>query len=154
MELYYGVLTGLAYSIPFSLSPMFLGAFQGAYNRTRLLCIVVAIAGLSSLLTGAVNSFPVLFSMRMLHAVCFSLTIPIVSALVRSIFPQNRRGLANSILYSASYFGIAISSLSILLINRVGWRGTYCIMGLFGIVSAVMAKVIVKEPDNIIETIN
>lgn len=153
IELYYGVLTGLAYSIPFSLSPMFISALGGSYNRTRLLCIVVAIAGLSSLLTGMVDSFPLLFTMRMLHAVCFSLTIPIISALVRNIFPQNRRGLANSMLYSASYLGIAISSLSIIMINKVGWRGTYCIMGLFGLFSAIFAKLILKEPNNIIESI-
>ena len=87
MELYYGVLTGLAYSIPFSLSPMFLSALKGGYNRTVLLCFVVGLASLGSFLTGAVDSFPLLIAMRMMHAVCFSLTIPIVSTLVRSYFP-------------------------------------------------------------------
>ena len=145
MDRYYGVLTGVAYSVPFALSPIFLSLLKVDYNRVKLLCFVVALAGLSTLLTGMVNSFPLLFVMRMVHAVCFSLTIPIVSGLVRGLFPQNERGLANSLLKSASYFGIAISSLSILLINSVGWRGTYCAMGAFGTVAALLSLPFLRE---------
>lgn len=125
---------------------MMMGAMNPNYNRKLLLCGTVFVAGLTSLLTGVIDSFPVLFFMRMVHAACFSLTIPVVSSLVRAYFPQQRRGLANSLLYSASYLGIAISSLSVILINKLGWRGTYCVMGVFGIVTAFLSNLSIKEP--------
>ena len=116
-------------------------------DETNLLCIIVAIAGVSSILTGVVNSFPVLMAMRIIHAVCFSMTIPLIATLVHRYFPRDYRGRANSILYSANYIGTAISSLSILVIGLFGWRNIYNIMGISGISIAALTAVLLKKKD-------
>ncbi len=117
------------------------------FDETNLLCVIVAIAGVSSILTGVVNSFPVLMAMRIIHAVCFSMTIPLIATLVHRFFPRDYRGRANSILYSANYIGTAISSLSILVIGLFGWRNIYKIMGIFGISIAALTAVLLKKKD-------
>ena len=110
-----------------------------------MLCAVIAIAGISSVITGVVNSFPVLIAMRIIHGLCFSMTIPLLATLVKRYFPREYRGRANSILYSANYFGTAISSLSILFIGLFGWRNIYNIMGACGISIALTTAILLRK---------
>ena len=83
--------------------------------------------------------------MRSVHGFCFSMTIPLLATMVRDYFPKRRRGTANSILYSANYFGTALSSLGILLISGLGWRQTYTIMGIIGIAIAGITNLVAKD---------
>jgi MFS family permease len=110
-----------------------------------MLCAVVALAGISSVVTGVVNSFPVLVSMRIIHALCFSMAIPLIATIVHRFVPRDYRGRANSILYSAYHIGTAISSLSILLIGLYGWRNIYNIMGACGILVSITTAIILKK---------
>ena len=111
-----------------------------------LLSGVIALGGLSQVLSGAVTSFPMLCAMRSLHGACFSMTIPLLSSLVRDYFPQERRGTANSLLYSANYFGTALSSISVLFISSFGWRSLYGLMGGFGLFVGLLTALFVKNP--------
>ena len=85
--------------------------------------------------------------MRSLHGFCFSVTIPLLATLVRDYFPKSQRGTANSILYSANYFGTALSSLGVLLISRAGWRSTYFFMGAVGVIVAFFTNLVAKDKD-------
>jgi len=136
----------LLYTVPFSFGGVILNLFNGSkFDETKVLCLVVALAGISSVLTGVVNSFPVLIAMRIVHGLCFSMTIPLIATLVHRFFPREYRGRANSILYSANYIGTAISSLSILLIGLFGWRNIYNIMGACGISVAAATAILLKK---------
>ena len=115
------------------------------YNRKTLLSAVVAVGGLSQIATGYITSFPLLCLMRSLHGACFSMTIPLLATMVRDYFPKERRGTANSILYSANYFGTALSSMGILLISNFGWRATYGIMGAAGVIIGLLANIIARD---------
>jgi MFS family permease len=55
--------------------------------------------------------------MRVCHAGFNSTIQPLIYSLVGDYFPVNQRGMANAILQSASYIGIALSSISLALIN-------------------------------------
>ena len=118
------------------------------FSETNLLCTVVGIAGISSILTGVVNSFPVLVAMRIVHAICFSMTIPLIATLVHRFIPRDYRGRANSILYSAYHVGTAISSLSILVIGLFGWRNIYNIMGISGIIIGALTGIILRKKES------
>ena len=91
--------------------------------------------------------------MRSVHGFCFSMTIPLLATMVRDYFPQNRRGTANSILYSANYFGTALSSMGVLLISALGWRSTYTVMGLTGIAMAGLTNLIAKDRGNMVKKV-
>ena len=131
--------------MPFSFGGILLSLTNRNYNRKTLLSVVVAVAGLSQMATGFFNSFPLLCVMRALHGLCFSITIPLLATMVRDYFPKRQRGTANSLLYSANYFGTALSSLGIMIISMFGWRSTYMLMGASGLVAAFLANAFAKD---------
>lgn len=121
----YGMLSGLAYTLPFSLCGLIFGALSNSVNRKAALGASLIIGGLSQSLTGMINSFPVLCGMRVLHGAANSALSPLSYSLVSDYIPPEKRATANSILATAVYAGISLSSLSILLIKSQGWRWAY-----------------------------
>ena len=59
-------------------------------------------------------------------------------SLVSDYFPPDKRTTANSILSSANFVGIALSSMTILLIKQVGWRASYMAMGGMGLLGGLL----------------
>ena len=53
---------------------------------------------------------------------------------------------ANSIVAASSYIGAGFCSLSVLLIDRVGWRQTLQTIGNFGVAVGLLNLLFVKEP--------
>lgn len=47
MDKYYGILSGMAYTLPFSFGGILLGLMNNNYNRKTMLAGVVALGGLS-----------------------------------------------------------------------------------------------------------
>lgn len=146
LEQYYGFLVGFAYTVPISICGLFVSLLPPGFNRKIALATVAIIAGLSMSVTGTVNSLIVLTLMRVVHAACASFINPLEFSLVAEYFPKDRRATANAVLQSANVFGIALSSMSILVIQRYGWRQLYAIMGGLGIVLGTVAMLVIKEP--------
>ena len=148
LESYYGVLSGLAYTVPYLLSGLFFGAITGKVNRIKVCSLTFLIGGLSQFVTGLIPNFNVLFGMRMIHGACNSATSPLMYSIVADVVPPERRATANSFISTAVYAGISLSSLSILLIRQIGWQMTYKLMG--SIIGAVglLYMFTVKEPKN------
>ena len=84
--------------------------------------------------------------MRVIHGAMNSATGPLTYSLVADYVPPERRATANAVLGTAVYAGVSLSSLSILLIKRAGWRFSYQFMGAAGIVLGLLTALIVKEP--------
>jgi MFS family permease len=81
----------------------------------------------------------------MLHGIFSSSLNPLTFSLIRDNFSEENRGTANSVLMSANYLSIALSSITIMIINQVGWRGSYAIMGASGLFSAILAFLVIKK---------
>jgi len=122
------------------------GAFSHKVNRKFMLGCTMMLGGLTQFMAGTINSFPVLCGMRVLHGSLNSATTPLTYSLVSDYVPPNRRATANSILSSAIYLGIALSSLSILLIKSHGWRWAYQFSGVCGIALGAACMMFIKEP--------
>jgi MFS family permease len=71
---------------------------------------------------------------------------PPAQLLITDYFPPEKRTRANSIYLLAPYIGSAIVSLTILLIEAIGWRQTFFLAGSIGVVFAILCAAIVKEP--------
>ena len=117
MEIYYGILSGLAYTLPMSLFGLTLGYFSNFMSQKTILASAITLAGLTQIATGMFDSFAIFFAMRVAHAAFYSVTDPLFFSMIGQYFPKNKRGTANSIIGSANFIGISLSSLSILLIN-------------------------------------
>ena len=62
-------------------------------------------------------------------------------------FPPERRSIVNSIWNSGIYIGSAISSFAIIAISKIGWRSTYNLFGLIGVVIGFLTLLVVREPE-------
>jgi len=89
----------------------------------------------------------VLAFLRFCHGAVSSATKPLAYSLIADYFPQDKRSTANSILSGANFVGIALSSMTIILIKNIGWRASYCTMGGMGILGALAAFFFVKNPE-------
>ena len=115
---WYGVLAGLAYTVPYSIAGLIMGSFTGVVNRKKMMGIAVIISGLSQFITGRFESFGTLCRMIALHGATNSATNPLTYSLVADYVPPEKRATANSIVSSAIYVGVSLSSLSILMIKQ------------------------------------
>jgi hypothetical protein len=77
IDKYYGVLSGLAYSLPNSIVGLFLGLLPKGYNRKVVMSAVTIIAGVSMSLTGMFDSLIMLSAMRMVNGACDSVAAPL-----------------------------------------------------------------------------
>jgi MFS family permease len=84
--------------------------------------------------------------MRICHGALSSATNPLSYSLVADYYPPDKRGTPNAILSTGNFIGIALSSISILLIKSFGWRSTYGIMGIVGIIPAILSLILVRDP--------
>jgi MFS family permease len=87
--------------------------------------------------------------MRVLCGAMNSATNPLTFSLVADYVRPERRATANSVLTASSYVGIAISSLSILMIKETGWRLSYMLMGLVGVVLGAITIIFIREPKRV-----
>jgi MFS family permease len=117
MSKYYGLIVGLLYTLPFSIAGLVMGALSDKFNRKLLLGVTMILSSLTSVVSGLVDSFPVLCGMRVLQGSLHSATKPLSYSLVTDLVPPENRSTANSILNSGVYIGIALSSLSIIMIK-------------------------------------
>jgi MFS family permease len=79
------------------------------------------------------SSFKGLLSMLLVLGVCESLAYPMTSHIIASAFPEERRGLANSLVDLGARLGPAAGTVGGgLLIAHVGWRGLLIICGIGG----------------------
>mmetsp|Transcript_8363 Transcript_8363/g.13979 ORF Transcript_8363/g.13979 Transcript_8363/m.13979 type:complete len:210 (+) Transcript_8363:758-1387(+) len=143
---YFGLLTGLAYTVPFACFGLLVGKMTDNTSRKWALFAVMGLASASMGLTGALDSFIVLAAMRVFHGMVNSASNPFSFSLISDYFPPEKRATANSLIHSGQYIGQALSSISILAISAFGWRSTYGLMCLSSLAVAGLIAFIVKEP--------
>ena len=145
LENYYGALVGLCFTMPYAISGLYTGNLTRRGNRKLMMIGVIAMMSMLQVGTGAVNSLAVLALFRFIHGAISSAVNPMAFSLVSDYFPPEKRTTANSILSAANFVGIALSSMTILLIKEVGWRASYIAMGEMGLLAAA-TMMLHKDP--------
>lgn len=95
---WYGLLSGLVYTIPYAGAGLIVGKMSDRFSRTMLLGIVTMLASMTMGVSAAVNSFAVLAVMRFFHAIFNSATNPLSFSIISDYFPPEKRSFANSII--------------------------------------------------------
>jgi MFS family permease len=137
----------LIYTIPYSFFGLIAGKISDSVNRKFFLGIVIVLASVTMGVSSVTNSFFILSLMRVFHGMLNSSSNPLSFSIIADYFPPDKRATANSIIQAGNYIGVGVSSLSILLISKFGWRYCYGIMAAVGIAFGVMTGVLVKEPE-------
>jgi MFS family permease len=90
---------------------------------------------MATLGTATMSSLAGLLSMRLLLGIGESVTYPATSRVLATVFPEERRGLANSLIDMGARLGPAAGTMcGALLVARLGWRGLFVITGGAGLV--------------------
>lgn len=96
----------------------------------RVYTVGFLIWSLATLSTAAVTTFSGLLCMRLLLGIGESVTYPATSRILAAVFPESRRGLANSLVDQGARLGPALGTMcGALLVARLGWRGLFLITG-------------------------
>lgn len=144
---WYGLLTGLIYTVPYSFFGLVAGKISDSVNRKLFLGIVVALASATIGFSAATSSFALFSFMRVIHGCLNSASNPLSFSLIADYFPPENRATANSIIQAGNYVGVGVSSISIILISAFGWRAQYGIMAAVGCAFAALTVLGIKEPE-------
>ncbi len=123
----------LAYSL-FEVPSGWLGDVKGP---RRVLTRIVLWWSAFTMLTGAARGFRSLVAIRFLFGAGEAGAFPNVARSFSRWFPVRERGRANGVLFLGSRLGGMLSApIALLLIGQWGWRASFAIFGLLGVVWA------------------
>ncbi len=115
------------------------GVMADRFGARRVLSGVVMIWSLFTALTGAVWNYIVLLFVRFLFGAGEAGAFPGISRAVFKWIPIGERGLVHGINFSGGRIGAAIAlPLTAWLIEATGWRMSFVILGLLGLVWALI----------------
>ena len=115
-----------------------LGALADRFGPRKILTAVVSLWSLFTALTGAVTGFISLVIVRFIFGVGEAGAYPGIAKAVYHWIPIRERGIVNGINFSGGRFGAAFSLPFIaIILDTLGWRSTFFILGLLGIVWAL-----------------
>jgi MFS family permease len=142
-----GILGGLSFAVFYAFMGVPMARLADAWSRINVLTIAITLWSIATALCGAaVGFFSLLFS-RIGTAVGESGGTPPSHSLISDYFPSRIRGTALSIYGMAVPFGTALGNFASGWLNiLVGWRKTFVIVGLPGILVAALVRMTVREP--------
>jgi MFS family permease len=142
-----GLLQGLAFGIFYTLLGLPMGRIADRGSRRNLVAAGIFLWSLMTALCASAYSFWTLFATRMGVGVGEATLSPSAFSLLSDYFPKERLGTALSVFSMGIFFGSGLALIvGGLIIGAVGsWRLTFLIVGLPGILAALLALTI-KEP--------
>jgi MFS transporter, Spinster family, sphingosine-1-phosphate transporter len=130
----------------FITSPIF-GRLGDRLSRTRLMTLGVSAWSLATAATGVTRNFVQLMTARSFVGIGEAAYATISPALLSDYFPRTQRGRAFAIFYVAIPVGAAVGYLLGGLIEpALGWRAAFYVVGLPGIVMALLALTVQDPP--------
>ncbi|MBS1807909.1 MAG: MFS transporter [Acidobacteria bacterium] len=142
-----GLLQGLAFALFYTALGLPMGRIADRGNRRNLISIGIFFWSLMTALCALAQNFLSLFLTRMGVGIGEATLSPSAFSLISDYFPKERLGTALSVFSMGIFFGSGLALIvGGLVIGAVGsWRLTFVIVGLPGIVMALLALTI-KEP--------
>jgi MFS family permease len=137
---------GTAFTLLYAAVGVPLGRLTDKFSRRWILFAGVTLWSLLTAASGLARNFTELFVVRLGVGSGEAACAPASASLIGDLFPTSRRAKALSVFMLGLPLGIALSFLgSSLLEHRFGWRSTFYIALIPGIVCALLA-LIISEP--------
>jgi ACS family glucarate transporter-like MFS transporter len=150
----------------FDLSPVQLGYMFSSFLWTYLFCLIPAglavdrfgartitalaliVWSVGGMLTGLASTFFLLLGSRLILGIGEAASFPAGGRIVREWAPRSERGLAASVLNAGAYAGPALGGVFVgWLITHLGWRGSFVVTGLIGVIMGLAWAVLYRTPD-------
>lgn len=134
---------GTAFTLLYAVVGVPLGRMTDRFSRRWILCAGVTVWSLLTAASGLAQNFTQLFVVRLGVGSGEAACAPAATSLIGDLFPAARRAKALSVFMLGLPLGIALSFLgSSLLEQRFGWRFTFYIAAIPGLICAVLALLI------------
>jgi MFS family permease len=128
-----------AFTLAYSLFEVPSGWRGDVVGARRVLTRIVLWWSAFTMLTGAAWSLRALVAIRFLFGAGEAGAFPNIQHSFSRWFPARERGRANGVLFLGSRLGGALApALAIVLIQRWGWRASFVVFGVLGVVWAVL----------------
>jgi predicted MFS family arabinose efflux permease len=141
-----GMLGGLSIALFYAVFAFPSARLAEHYRRTTLVAIAVMIWSVMTTLCGVASNFYQLFAARLGVGIGESGALA-TQSLIADVFPANRRASALGVLNLGVTFGLLFGAvISGLLVQSFGWRVAFFILGLPGLVIALLIYLTIEEP--------
>jgi MFS family permease len=142
-----GFLSGLAFALFYAAMGIPIARLADKGNRVAIISATAAIWSVFVMLCGAAGSFVQLFLIRIGVAVGEAGCIPPAQSLLADFFPREERTRAFAIYSLGSPLSVILGGFVAGWINQYyGWRATFVILGFPGILLAILAWGMLREP--------
>jgi MFS family permease len=142
----YGLVAGPLFSLIFGTLVLFTGSLADKFNRRYLLGSAAVCWSLTSLGTAATQNFAEIAILRMMLGLFESCCAPAAYSLIADYFPPEIRTTANAYFAGCIFVGTALSSVSTIMVVAFGWRITYLIVGIYGVIAGILVLTFITEP--------
>ena len=148
-EAQYGILASIAFTALFAVASLIAGNLADKNDRKLLTSISCLAWSVATLMTALSQDFSQVLIARIAMGLACTFATPSAYTLIRDLIPKQRAALASSLYGSGVYFGGALSSLSILLDERFGWRQALIVIAAFGATSSALSALFLpQDPSN------
>jgi MFS family permease len=143
-----GFVTGIAFALFYATLGLPIARLADRGNRVTITSVAIGLWGATVMLSLLVTNFVQLVLARIAAAVGESGCTPPTYSLLGDYFPgRAERPRAMAIYWLASPFALLISLMAGGWLNRLyGWRMTFFLMGIPGLLAALLVKLTVVEP--------
>lgn len=142
-----GLLSGIAYALPFALVGIPMGMLVDRVNRTRLLATLLAIWSLATIAAGFTRHFATLVLARAVVGAAESGAPPTMISLMSDVAPPRSRPLALGIFFTGPFAGVVVgSTIAGWVTLHAGWREALFVAGAPGLILAALLVICLREP--------
>lgn len=142
-----GLMTGLAFAIFYCLVGIPIARYADRNNRRNVVGISLAIWSFMTAITGMIGNFTQMLLVRIGVGVGEAGGTPSSQAMISDFFPKEKRATAFAIYATSTYIGLFLGfSMGGVLEATFGWRTAFMVLGIPGILFAIVFLLAVKEP--------
>lgn len=142
-----GLLTGLAFAILYTLAGFPIARLSDRISRRLVIALGMACWSLMTAASGLVRNYLEMLIARVGVGIGEASATPAAHSLISDYFPPQRRSTAIAIYNTGASLGIFLGmALGGFLNDRFGWRAAFVIVGLPGILMALVVRFAMPEP--------
>ncbi len=142
-----GLLSGFTFAVFYVVCGIPIARWADRYNRVNIVSVSLVVWSGMTALSGLTTNFMQLLAARIGVGVGEAGASPPSHSIISDYFPHEERGRALSIYSIGIYIGILVGFLAGGWINQFfGWRMAFFVVGLPGILLAVVVKLTLREP--------
>jgi|UniRef100_C6BMA5 predicted MFS family arabinose efflux permease len=146
----YGFLVGAVWVLSFGVMAVFLGTLADRFSRTRVIAGGLLVWSACTAASGFAQNFEQMAAARFLVSSGEAALVPAAVAMLGELFPEKQRGTAIGLFFMGIPAGIGFSFLLAGTFGAAhGWRSTFQVLGVVGVLIAVSLACVQEAPWNV-----